>query len=527
MRLELRAALAQESRRLDLLVNRVAQVVFGGGALAGVMIALVVSRPVGLSFAAASALYFVASTVLAHFYERGTDRPILHAATAVMEGTMPWVFTLWMTLSRGAGFALSSWIPPLLYAGMLVSGIVRLRPMVCAAGGVAGGVIYALLYLLVIRDHLSTWDAQNVIFEPGLQLSRALLLVFAGGVAALMTVGLRSVVARAERSVRQRDLFSKYQLVRPIAAGGMGEVFEARYCPEGGFERRVAVKRIAPVHAQDRSFVQRFRAEAELTAHLAHPNIVQVMDFGRMGDSYFLAMEYVDGITLTTLLERCAVSGRLLAPDVVGYIGRELLAGLAYAHTARRADGAPLRVVHCDLCPNNVLVSRIGEVKIIDFGVARALRSSEAAKQSAVRGHVNYLAPEAIRARPIDERTDLHATGLILWELLVGKPLFELTDVVRTLEAIVAHEPSRVTALRSEVDPAWDDFFVRALARDPKDRFASASEMAEALGEIAGTRNEVAADRVSELVEAFRSSRSHSSTPATDAATTPMAVPDR
>jgi serine/threonine-protein kinase len=525
MRAELRVALAQESRRLNLLVNRIAQLIFGCCTLAGLVVAVVISRQFGFAVAGASALYFVASTLLARLYERGGDGPIVHAVTAISESTMPWVYALWLTFSKGAGFALASWIPPLLFAAMLVSGIVRLRPMLCAAGGAAGGAIYALLYFLVIRDRLSPQDASNVIFQPGLQLSRAALLVFVGGAGALMTVGLRSVVARAESAARQQDLFGKYRLVRPIAAGGMGEVFEAVYCPEGGFERRVAVKRIHPMHARDSSFVERFRAEAELTAHLAHPNIVQVMDFGSIADSYFLAMEYVEGLTLAAFLAHCAAAGRRLSPDVVGFIGREVLAALAYAHTARRPDGGPLRVIHCDLCPQNVLLSRIGEVKVIDFGVARALRNSASTRTRTVRGHLCYLAPETILQQPIDERTDLHAAGLILWELLVGKPLFQMEGEAAALHAILSYEPSRATALRTDVDPAWDAFFAKALARDPKARFTSARAMADALSEIAGARGEDAARRVSELVEVFRASPAITSPALGDDASTIVATP--
>jgi serine/threonine-protein kinase len=525
MRAELRVALAQESRRLNLLVNRVAQLTFGGGTLAGLAIAVAISRPFGLAVAGASAVYLASSTLLARFYARGSDGPIVHAVTALSESSMPWVYALWLTLSKGAGFALASWIPPFLFAAMLVSGIIRLRPMLCAAGGAAGGAIYALLYFLVVRDRLSPQDASNVIFQPGLQLSRALLLVLLGGAGALMTVGLRSVVAHAESAARQQDLFGKYRLVRPIAAGGMGEVFEAVYCPEGGFERRVAVKRIHPMHARDRKFVERFRAEAELTAHLAHPNIVQVMDFGSIADSYFLAMEYVDGLTLAAFLDHCAAAGRRISPDVVGFIGREVLAALAYAHTARRPDGGPLRVIHCDLCPQNVLLSGIGEVKVIDFGVARALRGSTSTQTRTVRGHLCYLAPETILQQPIDERTDLHAAGLILWELLVGKPVFQMDSEAAALHAILSHEPSRATALRSDIDPAWDRFFAKALARDPEARFPSARAMADALSDIAGTRGEDAAQRISELLELFRVSPAVPSPALGDDASTLVATP--
>jgi eukaryotic-like serine/threonine-protein kinase len=525
MRAELRDALAHESRRLNLHVNRIAQLVFGCSTLAGVVVAVFVARRVGLAVAGASALYFVSSTVMARVYERGPDGPLIHTLMALTEGTMPWVYALWLTFSKGAGYALASWIPPLLFAAVLVSGIVRLRPMLCAVGGAAGGAIYALLYFLVVRDRLSPEDASNVIFQPGLQISRALLLAFVGGATALLTVGLRSVVARAESAARQQDLFGKYRLVRPIAAGGMGEVFEAVYCPEGGFERRVAVKRIHPMHARDVRFVERFRAEAELTAHLAHPNIVQVMDFGSIADSYFLAMEYVDGMTLAAFLDHSAAAQGRLGPDVVGFIGREVLAALAYAHTARRPDGGPLRVIHCDLCPHNVLLSRIGEVKVIDFGVARALRGSASTQTRTVRGHLCYLAPETIEQRPINERTDLHAVGLILWELLTGRPVFQMENEAAALHAILTYTPSPATALRSDLDPAWDEFFAKALARDPAARFPSARAMADALDEIEGTRGEGAARRIAELVEAFRATPAVTSAHAGDDGVTLVATP--
>src|SRR5262249_988413 len=156
------------------------------------------------------------------------------------------------------------------------------------------------------------------------------------------------------------------------------------------------------------------------------------------------------------------------------------------------------------LCPQNVLLSRIGEVKVIDFGVARALRNSASAQTRTVRGHLNYLAPETILNKPIDERTDLHAVGVILWELLAGAPLFEVDGAAAPRSAILAYEPSAVTAMRTDVDFGWNGFFARALARDPAARYRSAREMADALDEIAGTRGDVSAERTSELVEAFR-----------------------
>lgn len=164
-------------------------------------------------------------------------------------------------------------------------------------------------------------------------------------------------------------------------------------------------------------------------------------------------------------------------------------------------------------------------MKVIDFGVARALQNSAATQTRTVRGHLRYLAPETILQRPIDERTDLHAVGLILWELLVGKPLFQMDGEAAALHAILSYEPSRATALRSDVDPAWDGFFAKAIAREPGARFSSARAMADALSEVAGTRGEDAARRVSELVEVFRASPAVTAPSPGDDASTLVATP--
>lgn len=504
MRAELDAALSTEFRRLDLMVARVSQVLYAVVIVAGLGVALGASAALGLSLASVATVYLVSKTLLARTLAQGPLSLAGRVVTSVVDSTVPWVFALGLALTEGPAYALASWVPPLLFAAVLISGVVRLRPLLPLVSGLVSAVTYIALYYAVFRARLSPAEAAHIVYQPSLQWTRAVTLGLAGLLGALVTGGTRGVVGRAERVVRQQDLFGKYRIVRPIAQGGMGEVLEAVYCPEGGFERRVAIKRIPRERAASLRVVDAFRAEAQLTARLAHPNIVGVVDFGRADDAYFLAMEFVDGLTLSELAARSNAARRPLGPDVVGFVGREILAGLAYAHAGVRGeDGRLLRVVHRDVCPQNVLVSRNGEVKIADFGIARALRDQAAAETRSIRGHLAYLSPEQVEQRPVDERTDLYAVGVMLWELLVGRQLFPAVEPAAQ-EAIVSHVPEPVTPYRRDIDPAWDAFLAKAIALDPVARFASAREMADALGDIAGARSDAAAERTAELVEAFR-----------------------
>ena len=405
-------------------------------------------------------------------------RPLWTGATVLVEGTMPWMFIIILTFSESAAYALGSWLPPLIYAALIVATTARLRPAAPLAIGLSAGITFPLIYFVIVYGQLPAGGLDNPLLTPGMQLSRAVFLSIGGVMGMLLSRALRQAISRAEVVARQRDLFGKYRLQAGIASGGMGTVYRASYCPEGGFERTVAVKLIHPHLARMPRFVTSFRDEAELSARLAHPNIVQVLDFGRVEDTYFLAMEHIDGMTLAALVKRLRQLDYALEPRVVVYILREILAGLAHSHVgARDAKGDLLRVVHRDLCPANVLLSRNGEVKITDFGVARALRDTDTANTRTVVGHAAYMAPEQARAMPIDERCDLFALGVIAWELLCGRPLFERGCETSTLMALIA-DPVPSASLEGGVDGTWDAFFERALARDPHQRFPNAAAMA-------------------------------------------------
>jgi serine/threonine protein kinase len=234
-----------------------------------------------------------------------------------------------------------------------------------------------------------------------------------------------------------------------------------------------------------------------------HHHIVQVLDFGRIDDAYFLAMEYVDGITLRELMRRADAQGARIPGDVCVFIGDGILAGLGFAHEdARDSDGARLRVVHRDLAPANVLVSKAGAVKITDFGIARALRDA-ASTVTGVVGHAGHMAPEQVEGAAFDERADLFCAGIILWELVCGRSLFDRPSDAASLRAISLAEVPAPSSIDPQLAP-WDRFLLRALARQPADRFQSAREMAAALNDVAANVGRANEDALARLIASLR-----------------------
>jgi serine/threonine-protein kinase len=487
---ELRApfdqALAGELLRLERRAAWGWQLLSLAGALGSVAIALAISRPLGLATGVVSSGFLAWFTFAAWRLRRGATRLVVYG-TSVVEIAGPWCYAVVLTFTVGPEYALGSWVPPMIFCALIIASTVRLRALSPILQGVTGAAGYLLFYFGLARSRLAPETAGFVLYRPAMQVTRAMTLLVAGALGALLATDLRRALGRVDAAAREHDLFGKYRLLRTIASGGMGAVVEAVYCPEGGFERKVAVKRIHPHLAAHQPFVDAFRAEAELCAHLSHPNVVHVFDFGRVGETYFLAMEYVEGTTLSALLTAACETRVQIPVDVAGHVAKKLLSGLVYAHEAARGtDGRPLRIVHRDLCPQNVLLSTAGEVKITDFGIARALHEADAAYTQAARGHVAYLAPEQLRGLSLTPRGDLFAVAVMLWEMLTGKRLFARSTEAATLAAVLAGAIPAATGLRAELDPAWDPFFARALASDPEARFESALGMSEALDALPG-----------------------------------------
>ncbi|MFT3921965.1 MAG: protein kinase [Myxococcales bacterium] len=273
--------------------------------------------------------------------------------------------------------------------------------------------------------------------------------------------------------------FGSYEAVRRLGAGGMAETFVAVRRGPGGFEQKVCIKRVLPAYAEDQEFVEAFLREARTSATLRHANIVQVLDFGLAEGSYYLALELIDGLDLRALLQAQGDAGRRrLSADVVSLVAGELGAALEHAHASDDERGS---VVHRDVSPSNVLVSPAGEVKLTDFGIARALGGTHLTRTGVIKGKIPYLPPEYIERGEFDQRGDLFSLGVLLFELLAGVRPFDGESDLDTVRRIVDGERSTLAELAPEAPAALVDCVERLLAHASAERFASASEFVDAL----------------------------------------------
>ncbi|GAC1601431.1 MAG: hypothetical protein NVS4B10_13430 [Myxococcales bacterium] len=284
-----------------------------------------------------------------------------------------------------------------------------------------------------------------------------------------------------ERLLERSTQFGKYLLLERINVGGMAEVFKAKTVGVEGFEKVVAIKRILPAVAEDRDFIGMFVDEAKITAALSHANLAQTFDLGRIDDTYYIAMEYVPGKDLRAIFERLKRRGERLPPRLAAYLIACVCAGLDYAHRKRDAEGAELHIVHRDVSPQNVIVSFEGEVKLIDFGIAKAANKITRTQAGILKGKFGYMSPEQVRGQPLDRRSDIFAAGVVLWELCTGERLFTGPSDFHVLEKV---QEARVTP-PSQIEPAvparLERAILRALTREPADRYQQAGDLAEDL----------------------------------------------
>ncbi len=271
-----------------------------------------------------------------------------------------------------------------------------------------------------------------------------------------------------------------YRLIRKIAAGGMAEVFLAKVVGAEGFEKPVAVKRVLPSMAQDREFVELFLREAKLTVCLQHANVVQVFDLGAINGQYYMVMEFVDGENLRAVQRGAASSQVTLGLREVCFIVQQVTEGLAYAHGRSDAAGRPLNIIHRDVNPSNVMVASSGEVKLADFGIAKAANAQNGTQVGVVKGKAGYLAPEQVKGLEVDQRADLFLIGLMLYELLAGRQVFGGSDYFATLRNIAQFDVKSLAPVPG-VPPALWSIVTRALAPDPTARFQRARDISDAL----------------------------------------------
>lgn len=284
-----------------------------------------------------------------------------------------------------------------------------------------------------------------------------------------------------------------YVLGERLGLGGMAEVYVGERGGPHGFAKKFAIKRILPELAREPRFVAMFVDEARICAALQHPNIVQVVDFGESEGELFMAMEYVDGVSVARLLRNVATRRERVPLPIVLFIVREVLRGLAYAHEATSEDGAPLGLVHRDVSPGNVLISRIGEVKLGDFGIVLSAVVDRRTHPGELKGKLGYMSPEQVIGAEVDPRSDLFAVGILLAELLISCPLFGGRNELEVLTRI--HEADLGTFERKleGIPPELAGITRRALQREPFKRYQSAREFAEAIETFAAA-NHIAPD---------------------------------
>ena len=276
------------------------------------------------------------------------------------------------------------------------------------------------------------------------------------------------------------EVFGQYHLLEKIATGGMAEVYRARLEGAMGFEKILVIKRILDTLAKDEEFKDLFQTEAKIAALLSHVNIVQVFELGEVNGSLYIATEHVNGIDLARLASRARPMGEFPVSLALFIVG-EVLRALQFAHTAEH-EGKPLHVVHCDISPQNVLLSHAGEVKLTDFGISRA--AIQQGNQDVIRGKYAYMSPEQVEARPLDGRSDLFSLGIVLYELLTGRRLFKARTRDETLARVRRAEVPSPRGFRPEISEDLEEFLLKTLARLRDDRWANASEMNDAIAQL-------------------------------------------
>ncbi len=276
----------------------------------------------------------------------------------------------------------------------------------------------------------------------------------------------------------------KYRLLLRLGRGGMAEVYVAVARGLAGFNKLVVVKRLLPAMASDDGFREMFMQEARLAARLNHPNVVQTLEVGLHDDGMFLAMEYLEGQPLSRLVRSLQQNQKKLHVATCVRIACDVLAGLHHAHELKDFDGAALKVVHRDISPQNVFVTYEGQVKVLDFGIAKAERTSTKTQPGWLKGKYAYMAPEQFLQGEVDRRVDVFTTATLLWELLAGRSLFGGGTEAQTVKKLVAEPIPRLSSEVPGIDAKLDAVVARALEREPDARFATALEMKEALDEV-------------------------------------------
>ena len=312
--------------------------------------------------------------------------------------------------------------------------------------------------------------------------------------------GAAPAPAPAPVAPAERPAYGPYQLLERIATGGMAELFRAKRTGVEGFEKIVAVKRILAHLSDNKEFVDMFVDEAKMVAGLTHPNIVQIFDLGRIGRSYFIAMEYVHGRDLRSIHKRAKERGQRVPMDLSVLIVSRVCSALEFAHRKKDDRGRPMQIVHRDVSPQNVLISFEGDVKLTDFGIAKAASKATITDRGSLRGKLLYMSPEQASGRAIDRRSDLFALGIVLYELLTGERPFSADSERSILEAVRECRVRPPRALNPRIPDRIEAVVMKALERDPDERYQDAAEMLRDLERVLRERQAPAAPELARLM---------------------------
>jgi eukaryotic-like serine/threonine-protein kinase len=275
--------------------------------------------------------------------------------------------------------------------------------------------------------------------------------------------------------------FARYFLIDKVAVGGMAEVFKAIFLGVHQFEMQLILKRILPHLSKDEKFVEMFINEAKIYVELRHHNIVQIYDFSQFQQQYFIALEHVSGKDVKQLLMRLTENQKQIPMEIAVYIGHEICKGLDYAHNKKDRDGKPLGIVHRDLTPANILLSYSGEVKIADFGIAKARFNTIDSKTGKLKGKYEYMSPEQARGEDVDARSDVFAVGILLYEMLTGCRLFKTGSDIDTLKKVKAVDIQEPIQINNRISPRLNQIVMRCLHPSKVARFQEASSLQQAL----------------------------------------------
>jgi serine/threonine protein kinase len=271
----------------------------------------------------------------------------------------------------------------------------------------------------------------------------------------------------------------RYVVIEHLSEGGMGAIYVGKKLGAGGFEMEVVLKQLLPEFTQQEEFIDLFLREAKLSATLDHANIVHTIDLVTAGGEYFIVMEYLPGGDLRTLLKKAKRRGKRFSPAAAIHICRQVLSALAYAHVKRDVEGNPLRLIHRDVSPSNILVSRAGEVKLTDFGIAKAATHNSLFYK--VKGKIGYMSPEQARSESLDHRSDLYSLAVCMYEVLTGERLFVHAGLTTSAEEIYSQPVPQISRKVPGLTPDLDAIMHKALALSPDARFQTAGEFQEAL----------------------------------------------